>query len=231
MEYNVNAELRSDRGRTAARRLRNHDKVPAVLYGAGKDSVSLTLEANEIKDLLSQEAFHSSILTIRAGAETAQAVLRDYALHPYKPKVMHVDFQRVRATEKMHMSVPLHFVGEDEAPGVRLEDGIVSHLFNEVDVTCLPKDLPSYLEVDVSALGINESLHLSDIKLPEGVELTALMHGEEEDHAIVSISHAKVVEEEEELEAEEEMEGEEGEEPEEGEGEEESSGERSGEED
>src|SRR5207247_5446534 len=115
---------------------------------------------------LSNEAFHSSILTVKVGAETDQAVLRDWQMHPWKPLVVHVDFQRVSATEKLHMKVPLHFTGADVAPGVKLQGGIVSHVFNEIDVTCLPKDLPEFLSIHLSNMSIVDSVAFSDIKLP-----------------------------------------------------------------
>jgi large subunit ribosomal protein L25 len=176
-KFEVTAEPRSEQGTGASRRLRNAGKVPGIIYGAGKAPSMVTFDHNAIKRQLQNEAFHSSILTVKIGAETDQAILRDYQMHPYKPQVTHVDFQRVSATEKLHMRVPLHFTGADVAPGVKLQGGIVSHIFNELDITCLPKDLPEFLTVDLSHMSIGDSIHLSDIKLPEGVTITSLSHG------------------------------------------------------
>lgn len=176
-KFEVIAEPRSEQGTGASRRLRNAGKVPGILYGAGKPPANIMFDHNQIKRQLENEAFHSSILTVKLGGETDQAVLRDWQMHPWKPQVVHMDLQRVSATEKIHMRVPLHFIGADVAPGIKQEGGIVSHVFNEVDITCLPKDLPEFLTVDLSHLNIGESVHLSNIKLPEGVAITSLAHG------------------------------------------------------
>jgi len=195
-EFEIKAEVRTDAGKGASRRLRHANKVPAVLYGAGKDSVSLTLQHDEISHALENEAFYSHILKLNIGKGSEKAVLKDLQRHPSKPRVMHVDFQRVSAKEKLHMNVPLHFLGEDVAPGVKLGGGIVSHQLAEVEITCLPKDLPEYLEVDLSAVELNEIVHLSDINLPEGVEMVALAH--DHDLTVASIHMPRAVKEEEE---------------------------------
>ncbi len=176
-KFEVTAEPRNEQGTSASRRLRTAGKVPGILYGAGKPAAKILFDHNAIKRQLENEAFHSSILTVKVGGETDQAVLRDWQMHPWKPQVVHVDLQRVSATEKLHMKVPLHFTGADVAPGVKLQGGIVSHVFNEIDVTCLPKDLPEFLSVDLSQLSIGDSVHFSDIKLPDGVAITSLGHG------------------------------------------------------
>ncbi len=176
-KFEVTAEPRGEQGTGASRRLRNAGKVPGIIYGAGKPPVKIVLDHNQVKRQLENEAFHSSILTVKLGGDADQAVLREWQMHPWKPQVVHVDLQRVSATEKIHMRVPLHFTGADVAPGVKLQGGIVSHVFNEVDITCLPKDLPEFLSVDLSHLNLNESVHLSNIKLPEGVAITSLAHG------------------------------------------------------
>jgi large subunit ribosomal protein L25 len=176
-KFEVTAEPRSEQGTGASRRLRKAGKVPGILYGAGKPAAKILFNHNAIKRQLENEAFHSSILTVKLGADTDQAVLRDWQMHPWKPQVVHVDLQRVSATEKIHMRVPLHFLGADVAPGVKLQGGIVSHIFNEIDITCLPKDLPEFLTVDLSHLSIGDSVHLSDIKMSEGVAITSLAHG------------------------------------------------------
>ena len=193
-KFELTAEPRSAKGTGASRRLRRRGKVPAVLYGAGKQPTMVALDHNLMTRHLANEKFHTSILTVTVGGETDQAILRDYNMHPYKPIVMHVDLQRISATEKIHMKVPIHFVGGDVAPGVKIDGGVVTHLMNEIDVTCLPKDLPEFLTVDMSALLINESVHLKDIKLPEGVAITSLSHGGD-NLAVAAISVIKVVEE------------------------------------
>jgi large subunit ribosomal protein L25 len=189
-KFEVTAEPRSEQGTSASRRLRSVGKVPGILYGADKSPAKIMLDHNQIKRQLENEAFHSSILTVKLGGETDQAVLRDWQMHPWKPQVVHVDLQRVSATEKIHMRVPLHFIGADVAPGVKLQGGIVSHVFNEVDITCLPKDLPEFLTVDLSNLSVGESVHLSNIKMPEGVAITSLAHGGD-DLAVAAIAMIK----------------------------------------
>ena len=193
-KFELTAEPRSAKGTGASRRLRRRGKVPAVLYGAGKAPMTVALDHNLMARHLANEKFHTSILTVSVGGETDQAILRDFHMHPFKPIVMHVDLQRISATEKIHMEVPIHFVGGDVAPGVKLEGGVVTHLMNEIDVTCLPKDLPEFLTVDLSALNLDESVHLKDIKLPEGVAITSLAHGGD-NLAVAAISVIKVVEE------------------------------------
>ncbi|MEX2163512.1 MAG: 50S ribosomal protein L25/general stress protein Ctc [Sulfuricaulis sp.] len=194
-KYELTAEPRAAKGTGASRRLRRSGKVPAILYGAGKEATMVSLDHNVMVRHLENEKFHTSILTVNVGTEKDQAILRDYHMHPFKPVVMHVDLQRISATEKIHMAVPLHFVGHDIAPGVKVDGGIVSHLMTEVDITCLPKDLPEFLTVDMSALHINESVHLSALKLPEGVTITSLAHGGD-DLAVAVITTIRVVEEE-----------------------------------
>jgi large subunit ribosomal protein L25 len=154
----------------------------------------VALDHNLMVRHLANEKFHTSILTVQVGGETDQAILRDFHMHPYKPIVMHVDLQRISATEKIHMKVPIHFVGGDVAPGVKIDGGIVTHLMNEIDVTCLPKDLPEFLTADLSNLKLNESVHLKDLMLPEGVAITSLTHGGD-NLAVAAISMIKVVEE------------------------------------
>lgn len=194
-DFTVNAAPRDQAGTSASRRLRHAKQIPAVVYGKGKDNRMLMLDHDEFKHQLEIEAFHNSILNLKSGGTSEQVILREVQMHPYKPIVMHVDFQRISATDKFHMSVPLHFIGEDRAPGVKTEGGIVSHLVTEVDITCLPADLPEYLEVDVSTLSLNESIHLSEIPLPDGVELTTTPV-DEADHAVVSILMPRVGDEE-----------------------------------
>jgi len=175
--FELEAEPRQRHGTRDSRRLRRAGKIPAVLYGAGEPPAHLVLDHDQVYHDLEDEAFHAAIITVKLDGKPVQAILRDAQYHPHKPQVLHVDLQRVSATEKLHIKVPLHFIGEEDAPGVRLQGGIVSHQLTEVDISCLPSQLPEYLEVDVSGLKLHDSVHLSDIKLPEGVEITALAHG------------------------------------------------------
>ena len=184
--HTIIAELRDVQGTSASRRLRHAGKIPAVLYGAGKQPAMLTLSHNSLIHNLENESFHSSILTVEVAGKKEKAILRDVQMHAYKQLIMHVDLQRISATDKIHMSVPLHYTGGDEAPGVKIESGIVSHLITELDIICLPENLPEYLSVDVSDLHIGDSIHLSEIALPEGVESTTLSHGGD-DLAVVTV--------------------------------------------
>ena len=189
-DFNVTAETRKDVGKGASRRLRHAGKIPGVIYGGGKDAVSLTMAHDDMLHHLEHEAFYSHVLSVVVDGKAEKAVLKDVQRHPSKPKVMHVDFLRVSETEKIHMHVPLHFINEEIAPGVKIGGGLVSHLMAGVDIVCLAKDLPEYLEVDLANLDTGESLHLSDIQLPQGVEIPALAQGPDHDLPIVSI-HAK----------------------------------------
>jgi large subunit ribosomal protein L25 len=199
IDFNVTAETRTDVGKGASRRLRHAGKIPGVVYGAGKDAVSLTVDHDHIMHHLAHEAFYSHILSVSVDGKAEKAVLKDVQRHPSKPRILHVDFLRVSETEKISMHVPLHYINEDIAPGVKTGGGIISHLMSGVDIVCLGKDLPEYLEVDVANLETGDSLHLSDIKLPDGVEIPALAQGEDHDLPIVSIHLKKVEEEEEEV--------------------------------
>ncbi len=187
VSFELDAEVRNDLGKGASRRLRRRGKLPAILYGGGEAPLPLQLDHDAVMHKLEHEAFYSHILTVRVDGQEVKAVLKDLQRHPYKPAVLHMDLQRISETEKLRMHVPLHFVGEDVAPGVKQQGGIISRLVTEVEITCLPKHLPEYIEVDVSNLKVNESLHLSDLTVPEGVELVELMQGPEHDLPVVSI--------------------------------------------
>jgi large subunit ribosomal protein L25 len=197
-EFNLVAELREDQGKGASRRLRRQGKVPAIIYGGGRPPRALVFDHNKVLHQLDQESFYSSILTIKVGDNTQAAILKDVQRHPAKRQIMHLDMQRVVEDEKIRMHVPIHIVGEQQAPGVKQGGGSVMRLMTEVEVSCLPRDLPEYFEVDISHLELDDMLHLSDITVPEGVELTELTHGEGHDHAIVSVHliKAAAVEEE-----------------------------------
>lgn len=196
IKFELEATVREDIGKGASRRLRHTNKVPAVVYGADKKAVSLTLDHNKVVTALSHEAFYSHILTLKVGGKSEQVILKDLQRDPAKPRIHHMDFLRISANQKLHMHIPLHFVGDDKAPGVS-EGGVVYHAMNDVEVSCLPANLPEFLEVDTSKLKLDETLHLSDIKLPKGVELVALSHGVEgHDLPVVSIHKPRIIEEE-----------------------------------
>jgi len=179
MAIEVNAVPRSTQGKGASRRLRHAAKVPGVVYGGGQDAQSIELDHKELKLQLRQEAFHASILSLNLNGQKQQVLLRDYQMHPWRMEVLHVDFQRVAADRKIHMKVPLHFMNQESAPGVKLGGGTVSHVQSEIDVSCLPADLPEYIEVDIGEMQAGQSLHLSDLKLPNGVESVALRGGDD----------------------------------------------------
>jgi large subunit ribosomal protein L25 len=186
-DFDLIAELREDQGKGASRRLRHQGKVPAIIYGAGRPSRALMFDQNKVLQQLDNEAFYSSVLNIKVGDKSQAAILKDLQRHPAKHMIMHLDFQRIVDDVEIKMNVPLHFIGEDIAPGVKVGGGKVSHLMNDVEISCLPKHLPEYIEVDVSELELDAMLSLSDIKLPTGVEIPALAQGPENDHGIVSI--------------------------------------------
>ena len=200
MTIELNAELRTDLGKGASRRLRHAEKLPAIVYGIGKDPVSLTMLQKDIRPYVDDEHFYSSILSLNIDGKAENVILRDLQHHPYKVDIMHIDFQRIDAKEKMHIHVPIHYVGEENSPGVKL-GGLVSHLAVEVEVECLPGAIPEFIEVDMSAMEVGDIMHLTDIKVPEGVELMALKHGTEHDTVICSIHASKVVAEDDEEEA------------------------------
>ena len=185
ISFTVEAELRTDLGKGASRRLRHTEKFPAVVYGTGKDPVSITVDHKKFMHSLENEAFYSHILTLTVDGKEEQVILKDLQRHPAKIEVMHADFLRVSATEKLHMNVPLHFINEEECPGAA-EGGLVTHSMSDVEIACLPKDLPEFLEVDLSTLELDHSLHMSDITVPAGVEIVELSHGETHDQPIAA---------------------------------------------
>jgi large subunit ribosomal protein L25 len=178
MTFELNAQARSVQGSGASRRLRRASKVPGIVYGGGQAPQAIELDHNELILGLKKEAFHSSVLNLNVDGKKQQVLLRDTQLHAYKALVLHVDFQRVDADHELHIKVPLHFVNEDVAPGVKLSGGLVNHVMTEVDVSCLPKNLPEFIEVDLSALKVGENIHVSQLKLPKGVK--AVLHGGED---------------------------------------------------
>jgi large subunit ribosomal protein L25 len=197
IKFELAATERSDIGKGASRRLRHANKVPAVVYGASLPAVSLTLEHDKVIKALSFEAFYSHILTLNIAGKNEKVILKDLQRDPATPRILHMDFLRVRADQKLHMHVPLHFVGDKEAPGFK-EGGVVSHNLTDVEVSCLPADLPEYIEVDTSHLELDSTIHLSELKLPQGVELLAFSHGQEgHDLPVVSIHKPRLTVEDE----------------------------------
>lgn len=190
--YEVHAQGRSAGGKGASRRLRREGLVPGIVYGGQKDPEMISLVHNELVQQLNREAFYSSLLALRIGDQTTQVVLKDLQRHPAKPFVVHVDLLRVAESDRIKMHVPLHFINEATAPGVKA-GGQVSHTMNDVEVICAAKDLPEYIEVDLGAMNVGDIVHLTELKLPEGVALVALSHGDVEEHdsAVVSIHTAR----------------------------------------
>jgi large subunit ribosomal protein L25 len=184
--FELAGEARASIGRTDSRRLRKAGKVPAIMYGGGEPPEAVVLDHNSLSHQMAVEAFYTSILTLKVGNKAQQVVVKDVQRHPARPIVMHLDFQRVREDQEITLAVPVHFLNEAEAKGVKDQGGVVEHLLSEVEVRCLPRYLPEYLEIDVTALELNQLYHLSDIKLPEGVTLVALAHGQ--DHPLVAVN-------------------------------------------
>ncbi len=225
IDFNLSAEPRKETGTSAMRKMRRAGQLPGVVYGAGGDAVPITLSGLEVSRHLEHEAFYSHVLNLKLKGkrEKEQVILRSVQRHPVRSDVLlHIDLQRISKDAKIKMTIPLHFKGEDIAPGVKEQSGLISHLMTEVEVSCLPSDLPEFIEVDISELHIGELVHLSDLAIPEGLELVELSHGH--DHAVATI-HVRKEEpiEEEEVEVE-EPEGEEGEAQEAAEGEEKDAG-------
>jgi large subunit ribosomal protein L25 len=193
----VNAEVRSDKGKGSSRRLRRlADKIPAILYGSKKEAISLTLIRKDLEKSLESEAFYTQILTIDIDGKAEQAILKDLQRHPAKETVMHADFLRVSADVKITVRIPLHFINEDICVGVKMEGGMVSHAINEIEVECLPGNLPEFIEVDLAEIALGQSVHMSEVKLPEGVESTQLSQGANHDQSVASVITPRGVAEE-----------------------------------
>lgn len=186
--FELNAEVRTDLGKGASRRLRQRTgHVPGIIYGSGKPPVSITLKSNEIAKSILSEAFYSSIITVNLSGKSEKAVVKDMQRHPAKEYVMHVDLLRVDDKKELHIYVPLHFINEDTCVAVKMGGGKITHNMSEVEIACLPSDLPEYIEVDMLEVQVDQIVHLSDIKLPKGVSIVALAHGEDHDHPIAAI--------------------------------------------
>ncbi|MEZ5500266.1 MAG: 50S ribosomal protein L25/general stress protein Ctc [Steroidobacteraceae bacterium] len=175
--FEINAAPRDDSGKGASRRLRRAGRVPAILYGGGADPKSLSLDHAQLLTVVGNEKFYSSIINLKLGDAAQPAIVKDLQMHPARNMVVHLDLQRVLENERIRLHVPIHFKGEAGSPGVKTEGGVVSHRIADVEVQCLPKDLPEFLELDLSEMHLNETKFLSDIPLPPGVELSELKHG------------------------------------------------------
>lgn len=176
MSIIVNAVTRDAKGTGASRRLRRAGTVPGVVYGGNQAAIPLEINAKELFLEFRHEAFHASLIDLVLNGKKEKVLLRDFQMHPVRNTIQHIDFQRVTAGEKIHVKVPFHFLNEENAPGVKLGGGIVAHVMTEVDISCLPKDLPEFIEVDLGGLEVGDSVHLSQIKCPKGVEFVQLAH-------------------------------------------------------
>jgi large subunit ribosomal protein L25 len=191
ISFTFGADVRGTQGKGASRRLRHTGKVPAILYGADKDAQSLVLDQQNLLTMIGDERFYSSIVRLKIGDSTQEAIIKDVQMHPAKNLVVHVDLQRVVESEKIRIRLPIHFKGESISPGVKTEGGVVSHMRADVEVSCLPKDLPEFLELDLSGMHLNETKFLADVPVPAGVTIPELS---QRNAAVVSI-HAPRAEE------------------------------------
>jgi large subunit ribosomal protein L25 len=201
VKFEIDAETRQGSGRSESRKLRREGRVPAIIYGGGKDPSSITLDRNNLVNQMGLEAFYTSILNLKLDKKMQPVVVKEVQRHPAKSVVMHLDFQRVVEDEELTLTVPIHFIGEQVAVGVKEQGGVIEHTLTDVEISCLPANLPEFLELDVTGLALNEILHLSDIKYPEGVTSTQLGHGH--DSPVVAIHPPRREEEEEPVEGEE----------------------------
>ena len=200
-DFALDAQIRTDEGKGASRRLRRNNLTPAIIYGGKEAPQSITLEHKELIKHLEHEAFYSHIISLNVEGKNQDVILKDLQRHPAKSVILHVDFLRVSQTEKFTTKVPLHFVNEATAPGVKIGGGIVTHLMTDIEISCLPANLPEYIEVDLAEVELGGIVHISDIKLPEGVESVALNH--DQDLSLASIIKTRSVSEDSESDAEE----------------------------
>jgi large subunit ribosomal protein L25 len=191
-DFTLHAKGREVSGKGASRRLRRlAGEIPAIVYGGKKDPQSITMIHKDVLKALENEAFYSHIISLDVDGKSQDVVLKDVQRHPAKTAILHLDFLRINKTTTLTIRVPLHFVNEDSCVGVKKEGGIISHTMSELEVQCLPKDLPEYIEVDVAELALGSTLHISDIKLPKGVESVALSHGSDHDLPVAAVNKAK----------------------------------------
>lgn len=187
-EFVIEAFPRDDQGKGASRRLRREEKkIPAIIYGGKKDATPVAIWHNELKKAIENETFFTQILTIDLAGQKESVILKDLQRHPYKPIITHADFQRVDKDQEILVNIPIHLLNEDSAPAIKTYGGVAFRLMTEVEVACLPKDLPDFIEVDLTDVEMDQVVHMSDLKLPEGVRIPVLQHGPEHDQAVVSI--------------------------------------------
>ncbi|AKO51765.1 50S ribosomal protein L25 [Marinobacter psychrophilus] len=193
-DFVIEAFPRDDQGRGASRRLRREErKIPAIIYGGHKEAVPISIWHNELKKALENEAFYSRVLTIELNGKKESVILKDLQRHPYKPLLSHADFQRINKDEEIFVHVPLHLVNEETAPAIKTFGGVAFRLMTQVEVACLPQNLPEFIEIDLFDVEMDGIVHMSDLKLPEGVRIPALQHGAEQDQAVVTINKPKGV--------------------------------------
>lgn len=192
ISFELAAEFRDADGKGASRRLRRAGRVPAILYGGRREPRMLSLDHQKLVTLIDNEKFYASIIALKVGDQTQAAIVKDLQMHPARNQVVHLDLQRVLEDEKIRIHLPIHFKGEAASPGVKTQGGVVSHRIADIEVQCLPKDLPEFLELDLSKMGLNESKYISDIPLPAGVVATAVQQGK--DAVVVSIHSPRAAE-------------------------------------
>ena len=203
-QFELNAEKREDVGKGASRRLRRDGKVPGIVYGTDKEATMISLDHDGIMHHLDHEAFYSHILTLNIGKDKEKVVLKDLQRHPFKRRLLHIDLLRIKENETLNMRIPIHFINEEKCVGVKTDGGVISHVMSELEIVCLPKDLPEYIEVDMLEVKVGDTVHLTDIKLPEGVQIFDLLHGSDEDQPVAAVHLPRVAAvDEEEAEAEE----------------------------
>ena len=201
-QFEINAELRGDVGKGASRRLRRLGRVPGIVYGISQEATAIVVAQADLVNQMQHEAFLSHILTLHIGDKTEKVVLKDLQRHPYRTVIMHVDFQRIDENQELTMHIPIHFLNEDKCVGVRLEGGAISHIMTEVEISCLPRHLPEYIQVDLAEMKVGDTVHLGELKLSEGVSIYALKHGGDPTRPVVNVHIPRAIEIEEEVPAE-----------------------------
>ena len=201
-QFEINAEPRGDMGKGASRRLRRLGRVPGIVYGISQEATPIVVSQTDLVNQMQHQAFLSHILTLHIGGKSEKVVLKDMQRHPYRTVIMHVDFQRIDENQELTMRIPIHFRNEDKCAGVRLEGGAISHIMTEVEISCLPRHLPEYIEVDLAEMKVGDTVHLGELKLPEGVSIYALKHGGDPTRPVVNVHIPRAIEIEEEVPAE-----------------------------
>lgn len=194
--FEIIAEPRQSKGKSANRRLCHEGKLPGIVYGGTQDVAAISVSHDDMIHHLAHEAFHSHILTLKTGKKTEKVVLKDVQYHPYKPVILHFDLQRINESAELTIHVPLHFINESVCVGVKRDGGQISHVITDIEITCLPKDLPEYIEVDMANISIGEGVYLSDLNMPEGTRIAALLHGGDASQIVASVHKTRITAEE-----------------------------------